>query len=82
MATILIELPDELEHDARNAGLLSTEAMAEMLRLRLRSNAAQALHELWQRLPADDLTPGIEEDIDAAVHELRRRRERAGDPGQ
>jgi hypothetical protein len=71
MTTVLINLPDELAQDAQAAGLLTPEAMEGMLRERLRKQAGESLRALWQRAPAEELTPQAEQSIDEAVQTAR-----------
>ena len=51
-----ISLPDELAREAGEAGLLTSEAIEEMLRDRLEAQRSERLRALWQRLPAHTLT--------------------------
>jgi post-segregation antitoxin (ccd killing protein) len=44
MTTVQIQLPDELAQDAQAAGLLTSEAMAAMLREQLRRPDASLRH--------------------------------------
>jgi Arc/MetJ family transcription regulator len=71
MTTVQITLPDELAQQAASAGLLSTEAMQDMLREQLRRRAGAELQASWQRGPQEELTPEIEAEIVAAVRKLR-----------
>ncbi|MFT7723876.1 MAG: hypothetical protein QM788_13775 [Roseateles sp.] len=71
MTTVQITLPDELAQKAASAGLLSADAMEAMLREQLRRRAGDALQALWQRLPADELTPEIEQEIVEEVRQVR-----------
>jgi hypothetical protein len=64
-------LPDELAQKAANAGLLSPQAMEAMLRERLRRRAGEALQAMWQRMPAEELTPEIEQEIVEEVRKVR-----------
>lgn len=68
MTTIEIELPEDLARRAKEAGLLTPEAMQSMLRERLREQAGEALREMWARMPHEELTPEIEKQI---VEEVR-----------
>ena len=78
MTTVQITLPDELAQKAASAGLLSPEAMEAMLREQLRRTAAQALRSMWERAPAKELTPEIEQEIVQAVRAARAERRRRG----
>lgn len=71
MTTVQITLPDELAQKAANAGLLSPQAMEAMLRERLRRRAGEALQAMWQRMPAEELTAEIEQDIVEEVRKVR-----------
>ncbi len=71
MTTVQITLPDELAQRAASEGLLSPEAIETMLREQLRRRAGDALKALWQRMPPDELTPEIEQEIDDEVHRAR-----------
>ena len=71
MTTVQINLPDELAQKAASAGLLSTEAMEAMLREQLRRRASESLQAMWQRMPQEELTPEIEQEI---VEEVRKAR--------
>jgi FKBP-type peptidyl-prolyl cis-trans isomerase (trigger factor) len=78
MITVQITLPDELAQKAASAGLLSADAMEAMLREQLRRRAGDALQALWQRLPADELTPEIEQEIVEEVRQVRAERRLRG----
>lgn len=68
MTTVQIQVPDELAQQAQAAGLLAPEAMAAMLRERLKKQAGEALRATWERMPQEELTPEIEQMI---VDEVR-----------
>jgi hypothetical protein len=78
MTTVQITLPDELAQKAASAGLLSPEAMEAMLREQLRRQAADALRAMWERAPAEELTPEIEQEIVDEVRAVRAERRRRG----
>ena len=78
MTTVQINLPDELARKATSAGLLSADAMEAMLRDQLRRRAGQALPAIWQRVPQQELTPEIEQEIVAEVRKLRAERHLRG----
>lgn len=78
MTTIQIQLPDDLAQDAQAAGLLNPEAIERLLRERLRRQAGDALRAMWKRMPAEELTPEIEEMINEEIQAVRaERRQRA-----
>jgi hypothetical protein len=74
MTTVQIQLPDELAQNAQAAGLLTPDAMASMLREQLRKQAGEALQAMWQRMPAEELTPEIEQMIVEEVRAVRAER--------
>jgi hypothetical protein len=57
MATVRIDLPDQLAQDAERAGLLSPAALEQWLREQLRAQAADRLHEAVKRMDEADDTP-------------------------
>lgn len=63
-----LNLPDEL---AQRAGLLTPEAIEAMLREQLRRQAGEQLRATWARMPQEELTPAIEQEIIEAVREVR-----------
>lgn len=71
MTTVQITLPDELAQKAASAGLLSPEAIEAMLREQLRRRAGEALQSIWQRLPAEEITPEEQEQIAEEVRQVR-----------
>jgi hypothetical protein len=82
MTTVQITLPDELAQKAASAGLLSAEAMETMLREQLRRRAGEKLQSMLQRLPQEELTPEIEQEIVQEVRNVRaNRRLRLQDDG-
>lgn len=76
--TPIRNLPDELAQKAANAGLLSAEAMEAMLREQLRRRAGKALQSMWQRVPQDELTPEIEQEMVEEVRKVRAERRMGG----
>ena len=71
MTTIQLTLPDDLARKATEAGLLSSEAMQEMLREQLRRRAGETLREMWSRMPDEVLTPEIEQEVADSVRAYR-----------
>jgi DNA-binding TFAR19-related protein (PDSD5 family) len=80
MTTIQLTLPDDLVRKATAAGLLSTEAIQAMLREQLLRRAGDSLREIHGRLPREEITPEIEQEIVEAVQAYRVER-RAGRVG-
>ena len=71
MTTIQLMLPDDLARKATEAGLLSSEAMQEMLHEQLRRRAGETLREMWSRMPDEVLTPEIEQEVADSVRAYR-----------
>jgi hypothetical protein len=80
MATIQVTLPDDLAKKATEAGLLSADAIQEMLREQLLRRAGETLREIRSRVPREEMTVEIEEEIVEAVQAYRveRRARRVG----
>lgn len=80
MAKIQLTLPDDLAQKATEAGLLSAEAVQEMLREKLLRRAGESLREIRSRMPSEELTPEIEQEVVEAVQAYRaeRRARRVG----
>ena len=83
MTKIQIELPDDTAQAARDAGLLTPEALERLLTEALRrKQAADSLLSIADRVAAAGIEPMSMEEINAEVKAARaerRRRERAGD---
>jgi hypothetical protein len=71
MTTVQINLPDQLAQMAQKAGLLTAEAIEAMLREQLSRKATESLQGIWQRLPQDELTPELEQEIMNEVRKVR-----------
>ena len=71
MTTIQVMLPDDLARKATEAGLLSAEAIRAMLQEQLRRRAGEKLREMWNAMPAAELTPEIEQEVVDAVRAYR-----------
>ena len=80
MTTIQIELPDAMARAARDAGLLTPQAMERLLNLALkRKQAADSLLSIADRVAAAGIEPMSTEEINAEVKAARmERRQRAG----
>jgi ribose 1,5-bisphosphokinase PhnN len=80
MTTIQLTLPDDLAKKATEAGLLSAEAIQEMLQEKLLRRAGESLQEIRRRMPNEELTAAIEQDVVEAVQAYRaeRRARRVG----
>jgi len=74
MTSITIELPDDIAQSALQAGLLSSQTLASVVRELVRERATQRLRQAIEVLnenpvTADELTP---EDIQSAIDAARR----------
>lgn len=79
MTALTIELPDQLADDARDAGLLSSEAIETLLREQLRKRGVDELLDATERLAATPDEPAvsleeIQREVDAVRAERRARR--------
>lgn len=81
MTTLEINLPDSLAQEAKKAGLLTPEAIEQMVREAIRQRALGELKQAMDRMAAVDgpiMTPEeIQEEIKAARAERRAREARA-----
>ena len=68
---LILNLPDELAQQAKSAGLLAPDAIESMLREQLRKQAGEQLRVLWARMPDEELTPEIEQEIVDEVRTVR-----------
>ena len=57
MATVQIELPDQLAQEAQSAGLLSPTALEKLLREQLRTQSMEQLRQAIDRMDTLDDTP-------------------------
>ena len=71
---LTLNLPDELAQQAKNAGLLTPDAIEALLREQLKQQAGDQLRALWARMPPEELTPEIEQEIAAEVRSVRAER--------
>jgi hypothetical protein len=71
MTTIQLTLPDDLAQKATEAGLLSPEAVQEMLHEKLLRRAGESFRDIRSRMPNDELTPEIEQEVVAGVQAYR-----------
>lgn len=80
MTTIQIELPDATARAARDAGLLTTEALERLFNEAIRRRqAADALLSIADRVAAAGVSPMSMDEINAEVKSARaERRQRAG----
>lgn len=79
MTTIQIELPDATAQAAREAGLLTPQALEQLLNDALRRRqAADALLSIADRVAAAGIEPMSTEDIQAEVEAARAERRQRG----
>ncbi|HUL92136.1 MAG TPA: hypothetical protein VLV56_07285 [Burkholderiales bacterium] len=74
MTELVITLPDDLAERARKQGLLTDEAIRELLEQAVRRAAGRKLLEIAKRLQAASLPPMSEEEIVQLVREVRAER--------
>lgn len=77
MATLELELPDQLARDARKAGLLSAKAIEDLLREAIRKRTAQEFLAVADHVAAAKIPPMSEEEIQAEVNAVRKAKRRA-----
>jgi post-segregation antitoxin (ccd killing protein) len=75
MTTIQIELPDATAQAARDAGLLTSRALAQLLKDAMRKRAAQALLSGAARASKASAKPMSMDEIQSEVNAVRRARE-------
>jgi hypothetical protein len=75
MTLIEIKLPDELARRAESAGLLSDDAIQQLLEDAMRRQAGHALLGVGKALQAAGIAPMSMEDIDREVKAVRSERE-------
>jgi len=75
-----LNLPDELAREAREAGLLTPEAIESMLRDRLRRQAGEELRTMLERLPREEISESQMQEIVEEVRSVRAERRKAGSP--
>lgn len=78
MTTVQFNLPDAVAQRARSEGLLTDEALRELLEDALRRQAGRRLMRLTRQLHAANIEPMSDEQIDAEVQAVRAQRRAAG----
>ncbi len=81
MTTLTIELPDNLVQEAKDAGLLDPEAIASMLREKLRRRAIDDLFSAADKLGAANFPPMTMDEIQQEVNAVRAQRRQQRAPG-
>ena len=77
MATIQIELPDQIAQEAERAGLLSPEALEELLRQGLRRKSLDKLFESMDKIAAENDLPYMSPEEVAEEIKIMRAEKRA-----
>lgn len=74
MATLTIDLPDNLAKEAQNAGLLAPDAIETMLRETLQRRAVNGLFTAADKLAAVNFPSMTMEEVQAEVNAVRARK--------
>lgn len=74
MTNVTLSLPDTLAREARDAGLLTPEALEVMLRERLRKQRVDELFTAMDKMAALPGAPMTEEEIQAEIEAARAER--------
>jgi hypothetical protein len=74
MTTLTIDLPDNIAKQAQDAGLLTPEALAQLLKDAVRRQAGRRLLDVAKRIQAAGIPPLSEEEIVAEVKAVRAER--------
>lgn len=74
MTTLTIDLPDYIAKEAQDAGLLTPETLAQLLKDALRRQAGRRLLETAKRIQAAGIPPMSDEEIVAEVKAVRAER--------
>ena len=77
MTTVEIKLPDALAKEARQAGLLTPQALETMLRERLRAQRIGELRDAVKQMVSASGTSMTMEEIEAEIQAYRNERRRA-----
>jgi len=77
MTTLEINLPDSLAKEAKEAGLLTPQAVETMLRERLRARRIGELRDAVKQMVSAGGTPMTMEEIEAEIQAYRKERRRA-----
>jgi hypothetical protein len=74
MTTLTIDLPDNLAEEAKQAGLLTPNAIETILRETLRSRAVNGLFSAADKLTAANFPPMTMEEVQEEVNAVRAQR--------
>ena len=74
MTTLTINLPDNIAKEAKDAGLLTSETLAQLLKDAVRRRAGQRLLDVAKRIQATGISPMSDEEVVAEVKAARAER--------
>ena len=74
MTTLTIDLPENIAKEAKDAGLLAPDVLAQLLKEAMRRRAGRRLLGVSKRIQAVDIPPMSDEDIVAEVKAVRAER--------
>ena len=74
MTTLTIDLPDNLAKEAKDAGLLTPEALAQLLKEAMRRQAGRRLLEVATRIQTAGIAPMSDDEIVDEVKAVRAER--------
>jgi len=74
MTTLTIDLPDNIAKQAKDAGLLTPETLAQLLKEAVRRQAGRRLLDAAKRIQAASIPPMSDEEIIAEVKAVRAER--------
>jgi hypothetical protein len=77
VTTVQIELPEELARKAKEAGLLTPEALEQLIAEALRERRIERLFEIRKELQAAGIAPMSAEEIEAEIRAAREEARRA-----
>jgi hypothetical protein len=80
MAYIQIDLPDALADEAKRAGLLAPEKIADLLRSQLSTQRVEGLRAARDKLSTNPLPPMSQAEIEAEIAAYRAEKRHAGRP--
>lgn len=82
MTEVTVSLPDDLALLARKAGLLSDDAIRQLLEDAMRRDAGERLRQTLARIDALNLPPMSEDEVQAEIDAVRAARRAPRDAGR
>ncbi|TAH43834.1 MAG: hypothetical protein EYC71_09630 [Gammaproteobacteria bacterium] len=79
MTQVTVSLPDDLALRARNAGLLSDDAIRQLLEDAMRQEAGERLRQTLARIDDLNLPPMSQDEVQAEIDAVRAARRAAHD---